>query len=71
MLASATAKNPSGFASADPLRQGPLAADAAKGDREARSKSVSRPSRGGCCGPVSRLLQQNLWADCIKISSLR
>jgi hypothetical protein len=71
MLASATAKNPSGFASADPLRQGPLAADAAKRGREARSKSVSRFSRGDCCSPANHLLQQNLGTDCIKISSLR
>jgi hypothetical protein len=71
MLASATAKNPSGFASADPLRQGPLAADAAKRSREGRSKSVSRFSRGDCCDPVKHLLQQNLGTDCIKISSLR
>lgn len=55
----ATAKNPSGFASADPLRQGPAATNAAKRADPARSIVDHPGRRGDCCTCRERQLQQN------------
>jgi hypothetical protein len=71
MLTSATAKNPSGFASADPLRQGPHVANAAKCGRAVRSIPCRIGQPGDCCAPGYRLLQQNHSLDSIKIIELR
>ena len=67
----ATAKNPSGFASADLLRQGPAAANAAKRAGPACSIVHRLRRRGDCCTPRNRHLQQNLLLDSIKIIGLR